>query len=83
MDVDQADLGEVRSGGNSASHGIGDVVKLEIEEDFEAQARDFLDRSRAFRCEELQAYLEKARRTAKATRQGAGRPQAVNVQGYD
>jgi hypothetical protein len=83
MDVDQAHLGEVRSGGHGAGHRVGNIVKLEIEEDFEAQARDFFDRSRAFRCEELQANLEQARRTAKATRQGAGRPQAVKVQGYD
>jgi hypothetical protein len=83
MDIHQADLGEARSGGHGAGHGIGDIVKLKIEEYFEAQAREFFNRSRAFRCEELQANLEKARRTAKATRQGAGRPQAVKVQGYD
>ncbi len=83
MDVDQADLWEVRSGGHGTGHRSGNIVKLEIEEDFEAQARDFFDRSRAFRCEELQANLEEARRTAKATRQGAGRPEAVNVQGYN
>src|SRR5271154_3999204 len=81
VDIDQADLGEVRGGGDGAGHGIGNIVKFEIEEDFEAQAREFFDRSRAFRCEELQSDLEKARRTAKATRQGAGRTQAVNVQG--
>ncbi len=83
MYVDQPDPGQVRRGGNRAGNGIGDVVELQIEEYIEAEAREPLNRPRALSCEELQPDLEQARRTAKTPRQGAGWPQAVNVQGYD
>ena len=58
-------------------------MEFQIEEDIEAQARELFNRPRAFRREELQPNLKEACRTAKPPRQGAGRPQAVDIQGYD
>ncbi len=49
-------------------------MELEVEEDVKAQAREPFDRPRAFCGEELEPNLKKACRTAKAPRQGAGRP---------
>jgi hypothetical protein len=79
MDVHQPYLRQLRRRGNCSGHRVGDVVELQIEEYIEAQARELFDCPRALSSEELQPYLEKACRTAKPPRQGAGRPQAVNV----
>jgi len=49
-------------------------VELEIEEYFETQTREPLNRPRAFSREELEPNLEEACRTTKPPRQGAGRP---------
>jgi hypothetical protein len=83
MDVHHPHLWQFRRRGDCACDSIGDVVKLEVEEYFKAQAREPLDRPWAFSREELEPNLEQACRTPKAPRQGAGRPQAVDIQGYD
>jgi hypothetical protein len=58
-------------------------VEFQIEENVKAEARELFNRPRAFSRKELQPNLKQACRTAKPPRQGAGRPQAVDVQGYD
>lgn len=72
--VDHPHPRELRRCGDCSCYGIGYVVKLEIEEDLEAQTREPFNRPRAFRREELEPNLEEACRTAKPPRQGAGRP---------
>jgi len=47
----QADPRQVRSRGHRPGYGIGNVVKLQVEEDPEAQTRELLKGSRAFCCE--------------------------------
>ena len=83
MDVYHPHLWQVRRRGDCSCDRIGDIVELEVEECFKAQVREPFNRPRAFRREELKPDLEQACRTPKAPRQGAGRPQAVDVQGYD
>jgi hypothetical protein len=83
MDVHHPHLRQFGCRSHCACDSIGDVVKLEIKENLKAQTREPLDSPRAFRREELETHLEKACRTPKGPRQGAGRPQAVDIQGYD
>ena len=83
MDVEHCYLRQFSRRGDRAGNCVGDIVEFEIEEYLEAQTREPFDRPRAFSCEELKPNFEEARRTAKPPRQGAGRPQAVNIQGYD
>ena len=83
MDVDHPHFGQLRGRGDRAGNRVRNVVELEIEKYLEAQTRELFNRPRAFSRKELQPNLKQACRTAKPPRQGAGRPQAVDVQGYD
>jgi hypothetical protein len=83
VQCEHADPRQAGCGCHRASHGIGDIVKLEIEEDIGAKARKLFNGLRAFGCEELFADLEKASYASKLPRQGAGRPQAVHIEGND
>jgi len=58
MDVHHPHLWQVRRRGDRSCDSIGDIVELEVEECFKAQAREPLDRPRAFRREELKSNLE-------------------------
>jgi len=58
-------------------------VKLQVEEDAKAKARELFNGSRALGCKELASYFEAPCCTPKPPCQCAGRPQAVNIQGYD
>jgi hypothetical protein len=79
----QADLGEVRGGFHGASHGVGYVVKLQVQEDPKAQAGQLFHCPGTFGRKKLAADLEQAGSIPELPRQGAGWPQAVNIQGYD
>jgi len=74
MDVNHPYLRQFRRCGDRACNCVGNVVELEIEEYFETQTREPLNRPRAFSREELEPNLEEACRTTKPPRQGAGRP---------
>jgi hypothetical protein len=83
VDIHQADARQFRGSPDGTGYGVGDIVEFEVEEDTEAEAREPFDGSRTFRSEELAADLDHAGDTTKLTRQGAGWPQAVNIQGND
>ena len=83
MDVDHPHFRQIRRPGDRAGNRVGNVVELEIEEYLKTEVRELFDRSRAFSCEELKPYFEEACCAAEPPRQGAGRPQAVNIQRYD
>ena len=79
VDREQADFGQAGCGGNRPGYGIRDIVELQVEEYPEAEGRKPFNGPRALRRKELTADLEKASHASQLARQGAGRPQAVNV----
>ena len=83
MDGQQADFRKAGCGSNRPGHGVRDVVELQIEKDSEPEGRQPFDRRRPLSRKELAANLEDAGHASKLARQGAGRPQGVNVQGDD
>jgi hypothetical protein len=83
VEREQTDFGQPGCGGNRPGHSIRDIVKLQVEEYPEAEGRKLFNGPRALRREELTADLDKAGHATKLARQGAGRPQAVNIQGND
>jgi hypothetical protein len=58
-------------------------MEFEVEKDPKAKPRELLNGSGAFGCEKLAPHLEEACCAPKLPRQGAGRPQAVKIQGDD
>lgn len=80
---EQPDFGQAGSGGNRPGHSIRDIVKLQVEEYPKTEGRKPFNGARPLRRKELTADLEKAGHATKLARQGAGRPQAVNIQGDD
>jgi len=54
-------------------------VKLQVEKDPEAQARELFDCSRTFRRKELAADLEQSYRSPEPACQSTRWPQAVNI----
>ena len=51
MQSHHADPGEAGCGGDGSCDRIRDIVKLQVEEDVESEARKPLNRLRAFGCE--------------------------------
>jgi hypothetical protein len=66
-----------------SGHRVGDVVKFQVEEDSEAHIRELFDGSRSLGGKELTTDFEKAGCPAQLARQGAGRPDAIDIQGND
>jgi hypothetical protein len=83
MERQQADAGKLRCSSHRSRHRVGDVEQFQIQEDLKTEARELSNSARAFGGEELAPDLDQAGNPAKLTRQGASRPQAVNIQGYD
>jgi len=83
MNVHHAHTRQVGCGGHRACNRIGNIVKLQVEENISAETRQFSNGLRALGCEELLANLEKPSYSAELSRQSASRPQAVNIQGND
>ena len=83
MQSNQPDLREARSGLHGSSHGVGDVVELQVQEDPKAKTGQLLYGSWTFGRKQLTADLKQARSAPELPRQGACWPQAVNIQGDD
>jgi len=83
MDREQAHARQVASGGDRSGYSVGDVVKLQVQEDPETHPGQSLDRPRAGRRKELAADLEEACDAVELPCQGTGRPQTVKIQGDD
>jgi len=83
MERKQADVRQFDGSRHGFCHCIWDIVEFEIEEDLCAGVREHLNCPRTLGSKELTPNFEEADYPAKPARQGAGRPQAVNVKGDD
>ena len=68
---------------NGLCHGIGDVVKFQIEENLRAGVRELLNSSRTFGSKELATDFEEPDRSAKFLYQSGSNPEAIDIQGND
>jgi hypothetical protein len=62
---------------------IGNVVKLEVEEDFAATGLQGLNHGGAFCCEEFQSYLAKCRWLSKGIEESECSVGVRNIEGND
>jgi hypothetical protein len=80
---EQADARHAGGGGDAVSDCVWDVVKLEVEENAEAERGEFRDDARAFGGKELVPDLTEPDRTLQTANECGGGPNTVHIQGDD
>jgi hypothetical protein len=68
---------------NGLCHGIGDVVKFQVQENLGAGVRELTYGSRTLGCEELAANFEEPNGSAKLPCQSGGSLEIIDIQGDD
>ena len=83
MQRKHGDVAEFRRCGNGARHGVGDVVKLQVQEDLVTETREPVNDSRAFGCIKLVANLAQADAVPEPARYCKCRAKPVVIEGDD
>ncbi len=83
MHGQQAHVGQFCCCGNGFRNSVWDVVKFQVEEDIGAKTRKLFYGFRALGGKKLVPNLNEANNALELLHQGAGRRQAVYVQGQD
>jgi hypothetical protein len=83
MHVQQANARQPYGSSDCAGHGGGNIVKLEVQENLQAQIGEPLHYPGASRGEQLAAHFDHADPSDQPPRQGNGRSRRWEIQGDD